>query len=186
MPGASRDLLGELINRLTGRGRESVRARWCAFRGNEGNDSRFITAREIHGFGRARAPKAFLRRDLFSPGEETEEAFGLMASTRSWRRNSFNSDLPAIRDRSFTGRIPFRSLAARHNFDTAPPSRHRIFFSSKRIEFTILLHRIVVTSFLSFPRIYLICEIYGREGGLNIRKYLIQRGYVHFEYNVSR
>lgn len=45
----SRDLLGELINRLTGRERESVRGRrWGAVRGNRSNDSRFIVAREIH------------------------------------------------------------------------------------------------------------------------------------------
>lgn len=77
LPGASRDLLGELINRLTGRGRESVRTRWCAFRGNEGNDSRFITAREIHGFGAGPGPQSFpppRSSRLFSSKEEAEEA----------------------------------------------------------------------------------------------------------------
>lgn len=167
-----------------------MRARWCAFRGNEGNDSRFITAREIHGFGRARAPKAFLRRDLFSPGEETEEAFGLMASTRSWRRNSFNSDLPAIRDRSFTGRIPFCSLAALLTaIISIPLHRHVIasFFPRRGSNSQFYYIESSLLSFPFFPAYLFNLRLHGKGGGLNIRKYLIQRGYyVHFEYNVSR
>lgn len=165
LPGASRDLLGELINRLTGRGRESVRTRWCAFRGNEGNDSRFITAREIHGFGAGPGPQKLSSAAIFPSFFTGGRSRGsLMASTRSWRRNSFNSDLPAMRDRSFTARIPFCLVAALltaiiPRFDTTRPSPSHFFPPKKsNSQFCYIERcRIVVSSFLSFPRIYLIC-----------------------------
>lgn len=104
-----------------------------------------------------------------------------MASTRSWRRNSFNSDLPAIGDRSFTARIPFCLVAALltaiiPRFDTAPPSRSH-FFPPKRSNsqfWYIERRRIVVASFLSFPRVYLFnLRLHGGGGEVYVRKYLI-------------
>lgn len=183
LPGASRDLLGELINRLTGRGRESVRTRWCAFRGNEGNDSRFITAREIHGFGAGPGPQKLSSAAIFPSFFTGGRSRGsLMASTRSWRRNSFNSDLPAMRDRSFTARIPFCLVAALltaiiPRFDTTRPSPSHFFPPKKsNSQFCYIERCRIVFPFV--PAYLFNLRLHGGEreegdDGVNIRKYLI-------------